>query len=193
MVKLTTEQLIYLLHADAYTEGGTVTKGTVKSYLPDEWKEKAQKIYTNLEQQELIKPTSKGRFSVTELGEKILIANLGNTDYQFTSIKGPKILNTLLKFIGKTTEVYFESQSSERMTFDEFLLKFKTLYFEERKRQELSGVVAIHKKELLKKLHDVNSARLSLEKLDVYFDVLKSRGQIFVSKGERDELIHWVE
>ncbi|AFZ14249.1 hypothetical protein Cri9333_3421 [Crinalium epipsammum PCC 9333] len=193
MVELTTEQLIYLLHAYAYTERDTVTKGTVKSYLPEEWKEKAEEIYTGLEQQKLIKLTSKGRFLVTEQGERTLIANLAATNYQFTSIKGPKVLNTLLKCIGKAAEGCFDLNSSEKMTFDEFLFKFKTLYFEERKRQELTGVVAIHKQEILKSFQDANSATLSLEQLNVYFDKLKSSGKIFVSKGEKDELIHWVE
>ncbi len=36
MAQLSTEQMLYLLYAASYSEEGTVTKGTVKSYLPKE-------------------------------------------------------------------------------------------------------------------------------------------------------------
>ena len=130
MAQLTTEQLIYLLYASAYAEAETVTKGTVKSYLSDEWKGKAEEIYGVLQAQGLIKQTSKGRFSVTEQGFGSLVTNLSTTDYQFSSVKGPKVLNTLLSCVKKA---HPQSNLSEEMTFGEFQEKFKALYFEERR------------------------------------------------------------
>lgn len=205
MAELTTEQLIYLLYAKAYTEADTVTKSTVKSHLPSEWKEKAEKIYDALKTQKLVEPKTKdgkptnreGRFLVTEQGRKILVTDLATTDYDFTSFKSYKVLNTLLNclltYIKEAAEVHPPIKPSNEMTFDEFQEKFKTLYLEERKRQELGGVVAIHKRELLGRFQDANSITLSPKSLDKYFNELKTSGEIFISKGEKDELIHWVE
>ena len=81
MAKLTTEQLIYLLYARAYTEKDTVIKSTVKSYLAKEWKVRSEQIYDALQTQELIKQASKGRFYVTEQGLQALVTNLATTDY----------------------------------------------------------------------------------------------------------------
>jgi hypothetical protein len=203
MTKLTKGQMLYLLYADAYSEAGTVTKGTVKPHLPSEWQEKVQEIYDVLETQKLIvridkagKPTKReGRLSVTPEGKKALATNLATTDYEFDSSKGYKVLNTLLTCIQEAAQdsSQFRSSENEEMTFAEFQQKFKTLYFEERKRQELGGVVAIHKKELIEKFQAANSVTLSSKKLNEYFGELKSSGKVFISKGEKDELIHWVE
>ncbi|KAM3089715.1 hypothetical protein ACKFKG_32825 [Phormidesmis sp. 146-35] len=200
MPELTTEQLVYLLYASAYTESdtaaknlNTVTKSTVKPYLQSKWRGKAENIYDSLLTQGLIKQRSKGRFSVTEPGLEALVANLATTDYRFEAAKGQKVLNTLLNCIKKAAKAHSESKSFDVMSFDEFQEKFRLLYFEERKRQELSGIVAIHKKELFGSFQNTNSAVLSPEMLNKYFEELRSTGTVFTSKGEEDELIHWVE
>ena len=208
MADLTIDQLIYLLYAKAHTktiEAETVTKGTVKSCLPIDWKEKAEEAYDFLKKNHLITSTTKegkdtkreGRFLVTKQGEKALVTNLATANYDFTALKSYKVLNTLLAclltYIKETTETHSQGRSSKEMTFDEFQEKFKSLYLKERKHQELSGVVAIHKSDLLIKFQDANSVALSPETLEKYFGKLKSGGTVFISKGEKDELIHWVE
>jgi len=199
MAKLTTEQMLYLLYADSYSEAGTVTKGTVKSHLPSEWRKQAQEICTTLQAQELIlqvdkegKPTKReGRFSVTPQGKKALANNLAATTYQFDSSKGQKVLNTLLACIKEASQDSPASKSQQEMSFAEFEQKFKQLYFEERKRQELRGVVAIHSKELCQKFIDENS--ISEEELSRNFELLKSNGKIFSVIEKDNELIQWVE
>lgn len=191
MAQLTVGQLIYLLHANAYIEADTVTKSTVKSYLPNKWKEKAEEIYVALERQKLIKKVSRGRFSVTEEGVKVLVTELSTTDYKFDSVKGPKILNTLLTCIGKAAKAHPQTKQSEELSFDEFQEKFKALYFEERRHQELRGVVAIHGKELCQKFIEQNP--ISQEKLNQYFELLKSTNKILAVVEKGYELIQWVE
>ena len=191
MAKLTTEQLLYLLYASAYLDTGTVTKSVVKSYLTKAWKEDVDEIYQALQQQHLIESAGRGRFAITERGEKALIANLGTTDYQFDSVKGPKVLNALLKCLGEAIGGHPQFKSSETMTFAEFEKKFQKLYFEERNRQELRGVVAIHSQELCRKFIEENS--ISQEDLDHYFELLKSTGKIFSVIEKGNELIQWVE
>lgn len=191
MAQLTVEQLIYLLHANAYIEAGTVTKGTVKSYLPNKWKEKAEEIYVALEKQKLIEQVSKGRFSVTEEGVKALVTNLSTTDYKFDSVKGPKVLNILLTCIGKAAKAHPQAKQSDELSFDEFQEKFKALYFEERRQQELRGVVAIHSKELCQKFREQNP--ISQEKLNHYFELLKSTNKILTVVEKGHELLQWVE
>ncbi|GEM_PF-990239 len=215
MAELTAEHLIYLLYTKAYakdTEADTLTKGDIRSYLPDEHKGKAEKIYGDLKEQGLIELKTKdgktkdskgkaltkdGRFSLTGEGNQVLVNNLTTTDYDFTSSRSYKVLSTaltcLLSHIKETGKTHPQTRQTEEITFEEFQDKFKELYFEERKRQELSGAVAIRKKELLKKIQDTNSKNISPEALDKYFEDLKSRGIVFVSRGEKDDLIHWVE
>jgi ribosomal protein S8E len=191
MTKLTVEQLIYLLYASAYTEADTVTKSTVKSYLPSEWKEKAEKIYDSLGSQGLIEQTSKGRFFVTEQGTTALVTNLVTTDYKFDSVKGPKVLNVLLTCIKKASEVHPQIKPHKEMSFDEFQEKFQALYFEERRQQELRGVVAIHSDEICHKFREQNP--ISQDKLSQYFELLKSAGKVFAVDEKGNELIQWVE
>lgn len=191
MVKLTTEQLIYLLYAKAYSEPDTVTKGNVKSYLPKAWKGTSEKIYEALQTQKLISPANRGRFAVTKQGVEALVSNLVTTDYKFDSVKGPKVLNTLLACIRKSAEIPHQVGSSKEMSFDEFEQRFKTLYFEERRQQELKGVVAIHSQDICRKFIKQNS--ISQENLNQYFESLKTSGKLFAVNEEGNELIQWVE
>jgi hypothetical protein len=194
MTDLNIEQTIYLLHAMAYIEAdkaNTVTKGTVKSYLPIEWRGQAEKSYTVLEAQGLIKHISKGRFSLTEQGLESLVNGLSRADYTFTSVKGPKVLNALLTCLRKTLKTHLPAESLKEMSFDEFQGKFRALYFEERMKQELRGVVAIYSKEILAKFIDEN--KISQYLLSQYFEQLKSTSKILVVIERGNELMQWVE
>lgn len=191
MAELTTEQMLYLLYSKAYIESNTVTKGTVKSCLPKIWKENADYIYQSLEQQHLIKSTSRGRFFITDSGSEILTRNLANTNYKFDSAKGSKVLNMLLKCIETAGKNQIKIKSSNGMTFEQFQDKFKILYLEERTRQEIRGVVAIQRKELCQMFIDQNS--LPQKELDQYFDLLKSTGKIFSVIEKDNEIIQWTE
>jgi hypothetical protein len=206
MTELTTEQLIYLLYAKAYAkaaEADTLTRGDVKSYLPNEWKDQAEEIYGDLKIQELIelktkegKPTQKaGRFSLTNKGSQVLVTALTTTDYNFTSSKSYKVLNTaltcLLTYIKESVEAHPQAKPSEEMTFDEFQEKFKTLYFEERKQQELRGAVAIYSQKLLQKFTEQNS--ISQNTLNQYFEMLKTNRKIFTVIEKDHELMEWAE
>lgn len=191
MAQLTVEQLIYLLYACAYIEADTVTKGSVKSHLPDEWKEKAEDIYAALDTQGLIEQKIReGRFSVTKDGIEALVTNLTTTDYKFDSVKGPKVLNVLLDCIGKAAKAYPTKQSDE-MSFNEFQEKFKALYFEERREQELRGAVAIYSQRLLQKFAEQNS--ISQDTLNQYFNLLKTNREIFTVIEKENEMMEWAE
>ena len=215
MTELTKDQLTYLLYAKAYakvSEADTLTKSAIKSYLPDELKKRAEKVYIDLKKKGLIELKTKdgktkdkkgnairrdGRFSLTSQGSQALARNLTTADYNFSVSKSHKILSAvlacLLPYAKAAAMANIQIEPFEDMSFSEFQEKFKELYFEERKLQELGGVVAIHKNKLLEKFQDINSENTSLEMLEKYFKELKSRGVIFLSKGEKDELVHWVE
>jgi len=194
MINLLQQHLIYLLYASAYIEEskeGTVTKSNTKSYLPKKWKDKSEEIYNFLHTQGLIKKAGKGRFSVTEEGNKTLAKNLTLTDYKFDSAKGPKVLNALLECIKKVAEETSESSSFDEMSFEDFEEKFKQLYMEKKKQQELKGVVAIHGESLCDEFLDRYS--ISSKKLKKYYDSLKEAEKIFAVDEKGHELIQWVE
>jgi len=191
MIKLKSEQMIYLLHAAAYLELDTITKGSVKKHLPIEWRDQAEEIYDTLQAQELINPSSKGRFSISGKGSDALILSLKSTNYRFTSIKGPKVLNALIDCFKKSSEINSEVTLSQEMSFDEFQDKFKVLYFEERRRQEIRGVVAIHSKELRSRFR--KESFISDEKISEYFEKLKSTKKILTVIERDNELMQWVE
>lgn len=191
MIKLTTEQMIYLLYASSYLESDTITKGTVKKYLPIEWKDDAEKIYDFLQIQGLIKSSSKGRFSISEEASASLLSTLISTDYTFNAVKGPKVLNTLLGCLKKAAEGSSKAELPQEMTFDEFQNKFKALYFEERRQQEIKGVVAIYSYAIIQKFAEENS--ISLDQLNKYFDLLKVKKLIFTVIEKDNELMEWAE
>jgi hypothetical protein len=192
MNQLSTVQLLYLLYAKAYSDRDTVTKSVVKSYLSKELQKEAEQIYEVLFQHKLIESPKKNRISVTHLGMKVLAVNLQTTKYRFDSVKGPRVINTLLEYIQQTYSDFHSSLASdEEMDFDTYVEKFKALYFEERKRQELLGVVAIHSRDICQKFQENNS--ISQSQLDKYFDKLKSTGKVFAVTEKDEELIQWAE
>lgn len=192
MSQLSKVQLLYLLYAQAYSDGDTVTKSVVKSYLSKELQKEAEQSYEALIEQKLIESPKKNRLSVTLLGKKILAANLQTTKYRFDSVKGPKVINTLLEYLQQiSSDSYNSSSTSEDMDFDTYVEKFKALYFEERKRQELLGVVAIYSRVIRQKFYENNPISQSL--LDKYFEKLKSTGKVFAITEKNEELIQWAE
>lgn len=192
MNQLSTVQLLYLLYAKAYSDGDTVTKSTVKSYLSKELQKDAEQSYAVLFQQNLIESPKKSRLSVTSLGMKVLAANLKITKYRFDSLKGHKVTNTLLDCLQlASSDVQNSSLSFENMDFDTYVENFKRLYFEERKRQELLGVVAIYSRDICQKFREHNS--ISQSQLNEYFNKLKSTGKVFAVTEKNEELIQWAE
>jgi hypothetical protein len=197
MTKLSTDELLYLLYAYSYSlEGKTVTKSNLKKDLSNyKLKESPERISDFLLKQELLASPKNGRISVTQKGFTSLVDNLLITDYQFesSSPKG-KILNTLLHCIkelaNSNTHVI---QTSNEIDFEFFLEQFKKFYFQEKERQEVSGVVAIRKQDIYQNFKANDSLFISELKFDQYFDLLKSTGKIFTSVGEEDELVHWAE
>jgi hypothetical protein len=194
MIKLTQQHLIYLLYASAYIEEDkedTVTKSNTKAYLPKKWKGQSEEIYDFLHSQGLIEQAGRGRFSVTQEGAEALAKNLALTDYKFDSVKGPKVLNTLLVCIKRVAESSSQPPFFDEMSFEEFEQKFKQLYIEKKKEQELKGVVAIHSKALCNDFLDRYS--ISPKKLKQHFDSLKQAEKIFAVDEKGNELIQWVE
>ncbi len=191
MTKLSTEQMLYLMYAVSYSEDGTVTKGTVKSYLPKDQQKDADSLYEALSGKKLIESPKRNRLSVTEEGLKILVSSLQTTKYKFNSQKGPKVINTVLDCLQLVSPETKAAPLSEEMDFDTFVEKFKALYIEERKRQELRGVVAIHSQDICQKFRKQNS--ISQSNLDKYFEMLKSTGKVFAVTEQDDELIQWAE
>jgi hypothetical protein len=213
MINLSVGKMLYLLYAEAYSEkvksdapseykeksneiyNYSVTKGDVKSHLPSEYKEKSDEIYSDLADQKLIIPTDTkgnltsrvGRFSLTKEGKIVLVNYLVNTDYQFISSKGFKVLNALQRCI----KYAVLANSNQTMDYEEFREKFKRLYSEEWNRQSLRGIIVIFKNDLAQKFITKNN--ISLQEFELHFDMLSNRGEISITQGKEDKLIQWVE
>jgi hypothetical protein len=192
MSQLSTVQLLYLLYADAYSNEGTVTKSVVKSYLSKELQKEAEQCYEGLIERKLIESSKKNRLSVTTLGKQILASNLQTTKYRFDSVKGPKVINIFIEYLQQVSSDSGNSSSNiEDIDFDIYVEKFKALYFEERKRQELLGVVAIYSRVIRQKFHENHPISQTVS--DKYFERLKSDGKIFTVTEKNEELIQWAE
>ncbi|WP_071192518.1 hypothetical protein [Trichormus sp. NMC-1] len=192
MIQLSIIQLLYLLYAQAYSDENTVTKGVVKSYLNKELRQEAEQTYEYLLGQKLIESPKRNRLSVTDLGKKALTANLRTTKYRFDTVKGHRVINTIVDFLQQKSSDFHDSSSiDEDMDYDTFLVKFKELYFAERKKQELRGVVAIRSREICKQFSEINSISQSL--LDKYFSRLKLSDKVFAVIEKNEELIQWAE
>ncbi len=191
MKQLSTVQLLYLLYAKAYSKECSVTKSIVKSYLPKEFQKDSESTYEALLRQKLINSPKQGRVSITDLGKRALVAHLQTTNYRFESVKGPKVLNTLLDCLKNAGSEMQSFSTIEGIDFETFVQKFKLIYLEERKRQELNGVVAIHSQDICQKFMEHNP--ISQSTLKEYFDRLKSSGKIFAVTEKDAELIQWAE
>jgi len=191
MTEISTEQMLYLLYTFAYSTEGTVTRSEVRNHLSKKRRPNAKKVCESLCELKFLESLKWGRIKVTEMGMKALVFSLQTTEYKFRSNKGPKVLNALmacLKLAAKYNQINYQNDD---MDFDTFVDKFKKLYLEERKRQELEGVVAIRSQEICQKFRQKHHiSELLLEK---YFDKLKSDGLVFAVQENNKELIQWME
>jgi hypothetical protein len=191
MIELSTEQLLYLLYAVAYSKESKATKSDVKQHLPKGYQKDANAICDVLCQKQLLESPKKGQLFVTDEGKKVLAANLQTSKYKFDSAKGAKLINTLWRYCQAGVADFQTSDGGKEMEFENFVEKFKNLYFEERKRQELRGVVAIRSREISQKFLEQND--ISQSNLHKNFALLKSTGKVFAVIEKEDELIQWVE
>ena len=191
MIELSTEQLLYLLYAVAYSKESKATKGDVKQHLPKGYQKDANAICDVLCQKKLLESPKKGQLFVTDEGKKVLATNLQISNYNFDSAKGAKLINTLWRYCQVGVADFQTSGGGKEMAFEKFVEKFKELYFEERKRQELRGVVAIRSREISQKFLEQNN--ISQSNLNKNFSLLKSTGKVFAVIEKEDELIQWVE
>lgn len=190
MIELSTEQLLYLLYAVAYSKQSKATKGDVKQHLSKQYQKDANSICDALCQQQLLESPKKGQLFVTEQGKKVLAANLQISKYDFESPKGPKVINTVWRYC-QMGVANSQNSDGKEMDFETFVEKFKALYFEERRHQELQGVVAIRSKEINQKFLDEYG--ISKSNLNKNFALLKSTSKVFAVIEKEDELIQWVE
>lgn len=191
MIELSTEQLLYLLYAVAYSKESKATKSDVKQHLPKGYQKDANAICDVLCQKQLLESPKKGQLFVTEQGKKVLAANLQTSKYEFDSAKGAKLINTLWRYCQRGVADSQTSDGGKEMEFEKFVEKFKALYFEERKRQELRGVVAIRSLEICQKFLEQND--VSQSNLNKNFALLKSNGKVFAVVERGNELIEWAE
>lgn len=191
MIELSTEQLLYLLYAVAYSLESKVTKSDVKKHLSKGYQKDANAICDALCQKQLLESPKKGQLFVTEQGKKVLAVNLQTSKYEFDSAKGAKLINTLWRYCQVGVAASQASDGGKEMDFETFVEKFKALYFEERKRQELRGVVAIRSREICQKFLEQND--ISQSNLNKNFALLKSNAKVFAVIEKEDELIQWVE
>ena len=77
------------------------------------------------------------------------------------------------------------------MSYSLFLEKFKELYFEERRQQELRGVVAMYSQNMCEKFSQTYSVNRHL--VDKYFQQLKTNQVIYAVVDWKVELFQWVE
>ncbi len=183
--RLLAEQTIYLLYVKAYSdknENDTVTKGSVKSHLPKEWKEKAEEIHAHLEKLGMIeRKTKRGRFLLKADGYKALLKNLSTTDYKFETIAGAKVLNALLDCLKKSTV---------EMTKDEFLIKINDMY-NETIRSSRTGTMAADGKKICQKIADRYS--VPIETVTQHYEALKKEEKIFAKEDTGVEQILWIK
>jgi hypothetical protein len=192
-------EIHYLLNAKAYGKDGTITRSDVKKNMPEKWKQKSDGIYISLKDRKLVQPVDKagnptttdGRFCITDKGLEALVGAMLSTEFRFTARKGPKILNALLDFIKMFAEDDSRTKQADEMSFEEFEERFRALYLEERKRQELKGVVSIHGQDLCDKFAE--QYRISETRVGKLYSMLKESGKITTVMERGNELIQWVE
>ncbi|NJM56234.1 MAG: hypothetical protein HC857_00530 [Synechococcales cyanobacterium RU_4_20] len=91
----------------------------------------------------------------------------------------------------KALKLARQQRNKEEAAYHEFEEAFKKAYFEERRQQELRGVVAVLGNEIAEKVRQQHS--LSNEKAEEYYDRLKSSGNLVVQRERGNELIQWSE
>jgi len=195
MQNLSTEQLLYLLYAFAYTEEdkNSVTQGTVKRYLPKVYHTKAMAICKELLEKNLLDSPQFRRVTLSESGKQSLVFNLQTTDYRFTTVKGSRVVNALMECLKLAASLDSSEDNGQtvELSFEEFIEKFKTLYFQERKQQSLQGTYVIREKDILSKFSEQTG--LSNPLLKQHYERLKSEGIVSAVQGREDNNIQWIE
>ncbi|MCT7996182.1 hypothetical protein [Laspinema olomoucense] len=195
MVNLSTGELLYLLYAFAYTEEEqkSVTQGTVKRYLPKSYRTEAGTICESLLEQKFLDSPKLRRVTVSLSGKEALVTNLQTTDYEFTTVKGSRVVNALMACLKLTASFGKMGEISQEkdLGFQEFVEKFKKFYFEERKRQSLAGTYVMREKEILQKFSQ--EYNISGDLLQRYYKRLQEEGLISVVQGREDKNLQWVE
>ena len=117
MTEISTEQMLYLLYTFAYSTEGTVTRSTVRNNLSKKYRLNVKQVCDSLCDLKLLESPKRGRIKVTDIGIKTLVINLKITEFEFTSVKGPKILNALiscLRLAGKYNQI-----NDQKVDFEE--------------------------------------------------------------------------
>ena len=77
----------------------------------------------------------------------------------------------------------------KQISYAKFEIDFKEFYNEEKRKQELQGVVAIKRNKLLDDYAKKNG--ISRQQLDSHFESLKTNGKVFSVKEKGEELFQW--
>jgi hypothetical protein len=132
--------------------------------------------------------TSKGtQFRMTQSGEHTLVKGLKNQYLQGRT----NTEKALLKLFLKISTSVSTTQDEPEMDFEVFKIRFKDIYLEVRKVEELRGAVVIYGQEICDKF--ASQFPISKKLLVTYFERLKTTGQIFAVQGRDGEMIQWVE
>ena len=208
MKKLEIEQLLYLFYTFAYEEEGvgSVTQGTVRNKLfskgnlskkrKEEEKKQIDVTREFLCKQKYLKlalpsRVQTSRVSITEAGKQALVENLQATKKPLHLSASHKVNSALMECLRFAGAHVGSVDSIEEIDFETFVKEFKELYFKERRRQAMKGVVAIRSHEICDLFSKENS--ISQERLQEYFEQLKSSGKVFATIENDQELIEWAE
>jgi hypothetical protein len=133
--------------------------------------------------------TSRGiQFRMTQSGENTLVTGLKNQYLQGRTNTEKALLKLFLKISTNVSTIENESE----MDFETFAVRFKEIYFEERKIQELrGGAVVIRSKEICQKFSQ--RYPISESSLKTNFNLLKENDKIFSVVEMNEELIQWSE
>ena len=137
---------------------------------------------------ERITISNRTQFRMTQRGEHTLVEGLKNKDLQVRT----NTEKALLKLFLKVSTNFSTIENEPEMDFENFTVRFKEIYFEERKIQELrGGAVVIRSKEICQKFSQ--RYPISEPSLKTNFNLLKENDKIFSVVEMNEELIQWSE
>ena len=122
-------------------------------------------------------------FSVMEKGEELL---------SWVGVQTPKKQGKQPKAKSSKTKDLVAGQKAikeKQISYAKFEIDFKEFYNEEKRKQELQGVVAIKRNKLLDDYAKKNG--ISRQQLDSHFESLKTNGKVFSVKEKGEELFQW--
>lgn len=183
MIDINKEQFIYLLQSFICSEGYRVSIESVKFNLPHQ---KAGVIYSSLKGLGLVQEIDSESFYITEKGfYSVVLAMTSNNSHYGVSKSG--VINNLISALKEAN-----TSKQKGMSLEEFEVEFKSLYLNKRRKQELRGVVCIRSKEILYDFM-IQNPSITQEKLEEYFNWLKSSGKIFAVIENGVEVFQWCE